>query len=309
MKSIRIFLLSVAVASAFTACVRNDDLNPNSIFDDEEIPVRSQFDRWLLKNYTDSFNINLIYRYSDRESNNSYNVVPTQEDKAIAMAILLRHVWLHAYQEVMGPDFIKTYSPRVIQLIGSGQYDGTGKETLGVAEGGLKITLLRVNALTVNTLYIDVDNPIPDKEHVPMDLNYWFFHTMHHEFCHILTQNKDYTTDFRTVSVGEYIPSDWYNKSDNEMIPEGFVSAYASSEPNEDFAETYAYYVTHSQKAWDALLSRAGTEGAAKIKAKFEKVRDYFSDSWGVDLDVLRSVVLRRFSEIPELDLKNINLD
>lgn len=48
---------------------------------------------------------------------------------------------------------MKTYSPRVMQLVGSAAYDSQSSIVMGTAEGGLKVTLYNVNI-------IDVDNPI-----------------------------------------------------------------------------------------------------------------------------------------------------
>ncbi len=306
MKNIKFLILVSIIAAVFTSC-RKDELDSKSIFDTTP-PERSEFDKWLVKNYIEPFNINLIYRYVDRETSGTYNVIPAEESKARALAIMIRHIWLDAYKEALSETFIKTYSPRVIQFIGSPQYNGTGSMTLGIAEGGLKITLLNVNSIEPDNIYIDTENAIAEQGHRPIDLNYWFFHTMHHEFCHILTQTKDYPTDFNTVSAGTYIPTDWHNKSDSEMIPEGFVSAYASEETNEDFAECYSYYVTHSELAWQALLSRA-KDGAAKITKKMDIVRQYFHDSWEVELDSIRSVVLKRTDDIRQgrVDIKNLN--
>lgn len=40
------------------------------------------------------------------------------------------------------------------------------------------------------------------------------------------------------------------NVKDEEAPSMGFVSGYASGEYNEDFAEIFAQYVTHSEAAW-----------------------------------------------------------
>lgn len=304
MKYIKIFTL-LAVAVLLAGC-SDDDLNSDSIFDTSS-PERNEFDEWLQKNYTEPYNISFNYRYSDKETDNNYNLVPAQYDKAVAFAIMVRHIWLDAYAEAVGTDFIKKYSPRVMQLIGSGEYNSQGSIVLGTAEGGLKVTLFRVNAIDVDNPYIDQTNPFPDKEREPIDLNYWFFHTMHHEFCHILTQQKNYSTDFQTISVGKYQTIGWINVDDSEAPEMGFVSGYASSEYNEDFAEIYATYITHTEEAWQQLLNAAGDEGRAAILAKFEIVKDYFSSSWGINLEQLRDVVLRRSAEVSDLDLKNLN--
>ena len=77
-----------------------------------------------------------------------------------------------------------------MQLIGSNEYSANQSIILGTAEGGLKIMLYGVNRLDIDNPSINVENPYADRSEVPIDMNYWFFHTMHHEFCHILTQQK-----------------------------------------------------------------------------------------------------------------------
>ena len=62
-------------------------------------------------------------------------------------------------------------------MIGSAAYNsGDGTMVLGTAEGGLVITLYMVNRLTDATL----------RDYAT--LNEYYFHTMHHEFTHILNQ-------------------------------------------------------------------------------------------------------------------------
>lgn len=54
------------------------------------------------------------------------------------------------------------------------------------------------------------------------------------------------------------------------------------------------------------MLASAGTTGRPIIEKKFEIVFDYMLNSWGLDLDKLREIVLRRQSEITELDLSTL---
>lgn len=306
MKLLKIFSLIAAAALCFTACNDDDPDYNHSIFD-ENAPVRNEFDNWLLKNFTMPYNIEFNYLYNDKKSDNYYNVIPAELDKSIALAILIKHVWVDAYVEVAGEDFLRSHTFRVFQLIGSPEYDGRNKIILGTAEGGIKVTLFRVNELDKDNIYIETNDPYRDHRASPMDLNYWFFHTMHHEFCHILSQTKNYSTDFQTISAGKYRASDWVNVDDKTgAAPDGFVTGYATSEYNEDFAETYAVYVTSSDKAWSTILESAGDTGKADILAKLELVRTYFSESWGIDLDKLREVVLRRSQETAYLDLVNL---
>lgn len=274
MKYIRILVMTLLAVLTFTAC-SNDDLNSESIFVNGSSST-SSFDQWLVKNYTDPYNIKVLYRYNDLETDNGYNVSPADTAKAKALAIAIKHVWLGAYDEVAGPDFLKQYSPRVFQFLGSPEYNSQGEIILGTAEGGVKITLFNVNALQPDNPYIDQESAFPNHTSNPMDMNYWFFHTMHHEFCHILTQTKNYSTEFRAISAGKYQTTNWINVKDAAAPAMGFVTGYGSSEYNEDFAEIYSTYITKTPEAWEKIL-QAGM--AAQLTATGDTV--YAKDSKG----------------------------
>ena len=53
-------LLFSAAAVSFTGC-SDDDLNPNSIFQ-TETGERSDFDKWLDKNFVEEYNLDFKYR-------------------------------------------------------------------------------------------------------------------------------------------------------------------------------------------------------------------------------------------------------
>ena len=278
---------------AFCSC-SEDDLNPNSIFDTEETEVQNEFDTWLLKNYATPYNIDFKYRFEDKESNKNYNLSPADYDKAIALAIMTKHLWLESYVELAGVDFIRTYCPKLIHLVGSPAYNSSGSITLGTAEGGLKITLYNVNDIDLDNLDIEA-------------LNYWYFKTMHHEFAHILHQTKEYSTDFNLITPSSYQSSSWVNVSNQEALDMGFISPYASSEIQEDFVEIIAIYVTHTAEYWNELVSSASEEGQGFIEQKLALVKDYMLTTWGIDLDALRDIVQRRSQEILTMDLTTLN--
>ena len=81
------------------------------------------------------------------------------------------------------------------------------------------------------------------------------------------------------------------------------------SEAREDFVENIAIYVTHDEYYWKSMLAAAGESGEAIINKKFNIVYNYMRDTWGIDLDDLRSVVLRRQDEIYSLDLNTIDIE
>ncbi len=305
----------LAVTAIAVSCYKDEPDQNQSIFENQA-PERSEFDKWLLNAYTLPYNIEFNYLYNDKLTDNYYNVIPASLENSIAMAILIKNVWLDAYIECAGSDFIRENSFRVFQLIGSPQYNSQGSITLGTAEGGIQVTLFRINELDKENIYVNQDNPYRDHSALPLDLNYWYFHTMHHEFCHILTQQKDYSTEFREISAGKYQTSGWVNVEDEDAAAMGFVTGYASMEYNEDFAEVFSTYVTSSDDAWNAILTMGITanpdgspnyDGATAIMQKLEIVKTYMADSWGIDLEELRTIVLRRSAEASKLDLTTLN--
>ena len=54
------------------------------------------------------------------------------------------------------------------------------------------------------------------------------------------------------------------------------------------------------------MLAKAGETGANIINEKFAIVYNYMFETWGIDLNDLRAIVLRRQQEIPELELNTI---
>ena len=305
-KNISILLL-LAVLFGLSACESDEDINSKSVFDDVAIAEKNEFDNWLEANYRQPYNIDFKYRFSDKESDQAYNVIPADFDCAKALAILVKHVWIESYVEAISPEFVKTYVPRIIQLTGSYKWNENGSQVLGTAEGGLKVMLYGVNELDIDNPRINTTNPYESHSVKPIDMNYWFFHTMHHEFCHILTQKKEYDTSFRSISASSYHATDWINLEDKKVAKEGFVTSYAASEYNEDFAEVYATYITNTPEGWQKILTQAGAAGTAILNQKLDLMKKYFKDSWNVDLDDLRTIVLRRSAESVTLDLHTLN--
>ncbi len=291
MKNIKWLFITLAAVCLWSCS--EDDLDSTSIFD-KDSSVKNEFDAWLLKNYTEPYNIEFKYRFEDKESSTQYNLAPADYDKSVALAKMTKFLWLESYEELLGPDFIRTYCPRLMHLVGSPAYNSQGSIVLGTAEGGLKITLYNVNAIDLDDIDVEM-------------LNYWYFKTMHHEFAHILHQTKNYSTDFNLISASNYQSSSWVNVTDQQALDMGFVSPYASSETQEDFVEIIAIYVTNTPEYWDALVGRASAAGQGMINQKLALVKDYLKTSWGIDLDALRDIVQRRSGEILSMDLSTLN--
>lgn len=285
-----ILLIIVSLSVLGTSC-SEDKLDPNSIFAVTE-SQKNEFDKWLYENYTKPYNIDFLYRFEHNESDMKYNVTPAAYNQSVALAKLVKYLWIDSYEELLGPTFIRTYCPKVMHLVGSPEYEKSGGSmVLGTAEGGLKITLFNVNGF---------DPVKPD----PEVLNFWYFKTMHHEFAHILHQTKNYPTDFNLISAGKYKGAGWVNwDSDLDALKAGFVSTYASSETQEDFVEVISIYITWKDAAWQKLLTDAGAEGASIINQKWEIAKDWLAQAWGIDLVELHKIVQRRTDNIGTLKL------
>ena len=290
---LKYMFMAAAMCLGMTSC-SEEELNPESIFESNETMPENDFDRWLKTNYVDEYNIQVKYRFEFNESDKGYNLVPAEYDKAVAIAKLTKYLWLDAYAKVMGNTFIRTYCPKLIHLVGSPQYNTDGSVSIGVAEGGMKITLCNINSLDFENLDIDF-------------LNYWYFHTMHHEFTHILHQTKDYPTIYKEVTPTGYTSQSWVNLSNQQALDRGFITPYASMNTDEDLCEMLSTYVTHTQKYWDDTVAKASDSGKAAIASKLDILRGYMEETWGMDIDALREEVLERQEHIDELDLKSLN--
>lgn len=294
MKKLYIFMLASLVAIGFVAC-SEDDLNDTTIFP-VEAQQRDAFDEWLLQNFTYPYNVEFMYKFKDIESDMSYTLVPADSAKAAKLAKIVKFLWFDAYMETVGQEFVKTNVPRIINVIGSPAYNNNNTMVMGTAEGGYKVVLYMVNWLTPQILANY------------QTLTDYYFTTMHHEFMHILNQKVPYDTEFDRISEKDYVSGNWYQQSTNEVaLPSGFIRNYAMAEGREDFAETYAQYITNTDALWASKLAIAGDNGAAIINQKLDMIRTYMRELWNIDIDELHKAVQRRGSEIGSLDLEHLN--
>ena len=291
----RYLLIAVlfTLAGSFVSCSK-DNLDSTSIFPDTQ-PKLDKFETWMENNYTLPYNVDMQYKLNDIETEGKHNLVPADSAKSAKLAIITKYMWFDAYNEVAGQNFVKLNSPRVVMLVGSPAFNSDGTETLATAEGGYKVTLYRVNELTKETIYNY------------NWLNFYFFHTMHHEFTHILNQKKPYDEAFDKITPTTYVSGEWYQLGEEECLKEGYISNYARSEPREDFAELLSFYVTDSPQKWNNRLQRAGTKGASLINQKIALIKSYMKNSWNIDIDDLRDVVLRRGKDLRKIDLEHLN--
>jgi substrate import-associated zinc metallohydrolase lipoprotein len=310
-------LAAFIALSALTSC-SEDELDPNSIITMDEMK-QNDFDKWLEVNFVNPYNILFKYRYEMNESDFSYYTIPADMDCSIMLAHLVKYLCIDSYDEVAGPTFTRSYFPKMFFLIGEWEYKNNGTFILGTAEGGKKILLSGVNYLpqVLAGGYQGYTDP-------KAGLNHFYIKTIHHEFTHILNQNKDFPADFTQVTPSDYVTDSWSTSEYGTYYRQrGFVSTYSQHSDREDFAELLSLYVTNTAEKWDEWLELAGREveesdvtntefkasfpalgvggvfpGKDNIIAKINIVKTYMKNTFNIDLDALRAAVLRRQEEV-----------
>ena len=251
-----ILIIAAVAMVSFTLGSCSDDNLGASIFDTVDHPLDKSLytfplDTFVKVNFLEPYNVRYMYKMQDiglSSSDLQKNLTPCSYDKSVDLATLAKYLWFDIYKELANQHeiFLKKYSPRIIHIIGSKSLNvSQGTETLGVAEGGLKISLYNANNLSVD----DIDM-----------MNEYFFKTMHHEFGHILDQTISRPLLFNLLSNGQYDASGWTNTPDSVAAGRGFVSPYASSMAREDWVEVLANYVTRDTLSWNILLGSAEYE-------------------------------------------------
>ena len=129
---------------------------------------------------------------------------------------------------------------------------------LGYASAGVKITLINVNNMKLwqeNNQYTPADMELLNKDQ---------FHTMHHEFSHILHQTKSYPVSFGQITPGTYAPRDWQDRDSVESHRLGYITQYGSSANYEDFVETLSCTITDTDNRWMNTIIDACANGGVK---------------------------------------------
>ena len=282
MKKITYILSLAALLLVMSSCRSEDDFT-ESIFN-TDIPVvdnakaTAPFDQWLYDNFLKPYNVEVQYRFNFTASDMNFQLTPAEYGRSQLLAHFIRYLFYDVYTEYAGDDFMKRYGPRMFHFIGSTGYSPTtGTEVLGTAAGGVKITLYNVNEIkpwSENVSYSNNDVEV---------LNERIFHTMHHEFSHILHQTKSYPITFGQVTSGTYDPIDWHERDSTTTHQLGYMTHYASSANYEDFVETLSCTITDSDARWMNRIINACLPGLRQ--GDKERVSELI-DSLEVDLSV-----------------------
>lgn len=246
-------------------------------------------DKWIFDNLTVPYNISVKYKWDQSELLLNENLVPIKEEQVIPVMNAIKKAWIDVYEAEAGSLFVKKYTPKFFVLEGSGSYNPDGTVTLGKAEGGRKVVLYQLNYFRTK----DMAGHVPSDSNVIKEV----FHTIHHEFGHILHQNVMYPLDYKRITVGLYT-SNWNNVTDEEARLDGFITAYSMSKPDDDFVEMVSIMLTEGKAGFDRIVDKlSGTSSngttAAQAKSRLRQkealVVDYFKKVWSIDFYSLQA--------------------
>ena len=256
----------LSAALMVTACGEDDDFT-ESIFDTsisavDQSAATAPFDQWLYDNFVVPYNTEIQYKFNFTASDLGYQLAPADYKKSQLLSHFIKYLFYEVYDKYGEKDasgnaiFMKKYGPRIFHFIGSSAYSPTtGTETLGYASAGVKITLINVNEMR------EVTNGMTFNQDDIFVLNERQFHTMHHEFSHILHQTKSYPTSFGIVTSGTYDPRSWQERDSCDSHSLGYVTQYGSSANYEDFVETLSCIITDNDYRWMMRIINACASG------------------------------------------------
>lgn len=287
----KIWMIVALMSCMAAACNREDSLE-----DVDNIPglggdtwTPGPIDIWINDSLTKPLNVAVKYKWDQGELEFNRTLVPPREEKIVPVLSAIRKVWLKNYEAEAGEQFLKRYCPKFFVLVGSASYNLDGTITLGTAEGGRRILLYVINDFRIKgmTGYENEDSANVKR----------MFHTIQHEFAHILHQNIMYPLEYKRISIGEYT-SNWNNVFDDQARRDGFITAYAMSAPDEDFVEMVSMMLTEGKQGYEDMLSQITTPGPngttpeeaiARLRQKEAIVVAYFADVWGIDFYSLQA--------------------
>ncbi len=291
MKTIRIAAVVMLMLGALASCRKEEALGDVSNIAGlgGDVWTPTSIDKWIFDSLTVPYNIAVKYKWDQFEIELNKTVVPIMEEKVVPVMGAIKKAWIAPYEAEAGSLFVKKYSPKFFILEGSGSYNSNGTTTLGTAEGGRKVVLYQLNYFRTKGMpgYVPSDSGVIKE----------IFHTIHHEFGHILHQTVMYPLEFKKIGVGFYT-ANWNNVSTTAARQDGFVSNYSISGPDEDFVEMISIMLTEGKAGFDRIVNNvtgtspngtAAAEAQSRLRQKETIVVDYFKKVWNIDFYSLQA--------------------
>ena len=199
MKKIMYILL---VTTFLFGCTNDDKINTSESAvtaddggaDGKVINPQNPLDKYIEKNFSKPYGIDILYRFLEREIYRSYTMAPTRYEKAVEFINVFNYLFIEPYIKITSQKFLKEHSFNTIILIGEPAFNSTGAKLLGFAAAGVKVHLLEINNLDPNNIYWLNDNVLV---------------FLYHENAHTWHQAKLYPTDYEKISASDYKRDNW----------------------------------------------------------------------------------------------------
>lgn len=287
-------ILAACSVLVMSSCTK-DEVSSESIFKEENHRY-TEFDSWLQRNYVEPYNVRFEYRMPDRETSFNYWVSPPNIKESIMIAKLIKFTTLEAMVEMMSSGdetedpalFVKSYFPKVLFLVGSFEISSSGSTALASAENGLQINILGVNFFEYHK----------DAERIAG--------TMLHEFTHILDGIHGSPAEFKDITLSDYV-GDRYTSLTDDPYQKGFVSNYARSHYSEDVAETGGRLISLTEEEREAMIAKAGPVGGPLMRKKYDMLKKWLKDSYGVDSERWCEIYHRRIAQLDSMDWESLD--
>lgn len=285
----QLVVIIMVLLSLLPSCYPDESLDVDERDIDLELNL---LDEYINENFTEEYNMAIRYRFVDRYVNPGERVTPPKVEVVRPMLDFIENYWINPYLGVTnGETFFRNHVPPEIILLGGYIFNPDGTVTLGTADSGARITFTNVNA-------IDPEN----EEWRTLQLQ-----TVYHEFAHTVHQRYKLPSSFEAITRSGYTSAgSWYNLTDSEALNRGFVSPYATSSPNEDFAETVAFFLfdpdfyehfIYQDEECTSAECESENAGKAFIEEKLAAITEHYGKVTGVSLEELREVIQIKLQE------------
>lgn len=267
-----------------TGCYPDETLNVPVT--DTQVKIETDLDIFIEENFRKKYGMAVRYRFVDRYIRPTQRVAPPKLEVVRPMLDFIQKFWVDPFLEVPnGEAYFRAYVPSEVVLLGGFIYNDDGTVVLGTADAGAQITFTYVNAIDPT-----------DKDWEALQLQ-----TVYHEFAHIVHQRNKLPSDFEKISPAGYTsPGFWVSLNDNDALIRGFVSPYATSSPNEDFAETVAFFLYNTDFENQFMIDEpncltpaceARNAGRKLVREKLTAIREHYVKVVGVDLQAVRNAI------------------
>jgi hypothetical protein len=297
MKKLSLALVALSLSGLVGCDADIDKVQPSrQVIPTVNVSELPRLDHYIQLAFAKKYNVDIAYRYDDKVTDRRYLLAPVKESKALEYLNLIDYMFFQVYAASTPEGYLQTHTIKYLNLFGSSGY-AIDRRMAGAAPQGM-IWIYNINEL--NTQYTK-------------DVRENYISTLFHESAHTLHEERAYPPEFDKLSSLEYQKQDafsyWWRTGKNAGYA-GFVSDYASTDADEDFAELFAYYVLDSDSEWAERLKAA--EGKNRTDAKYtgreiiEKkvaiMKAYLHSEYSADLDKIRAEAQKRLPKVATMD-------